>query len=108
MDVHKCEIAMAICSAEAYSSRIVKSTIFPADLEGLERFWRFLKKDRPCSFAMEVMCIFYHTPYEFLKKKQLTAGWIYDIVVVNPSNAADVILRFLNINEIQAAQQVQR
>lgn len=88
MDVHKYEIAVAICSAEMFSSTIVKTTIFSADADGLERFWSFVKKYRPRAFAMEATGIFHHVPFNFLKDKESKAEWRYDIVVVNPADAS--------------------
>lgn len=88
MDVHKHGIAVAICSAGAYSSKIVKTTIFSAHADGLKQFWNFLRKYRPCGFVMEATGIFttYHLSYKFLKEKQDEVEWKYEIMVVNPSD----------------------
>lgn len=88
MDVHKYEIAVAICSAGAFSSKIVKTTIFSADADGLDQFWNFVKKYRPHGFVMEATGIYHHLPFKFLMEKKEKACWNYDIVVVNPSDAA--------------------
>lgn len=86
MDVHKYEIAAAICSAGVFSSKIVKTIIFSADANGLEQFWNFVKKYRPSGFAMEATGIYHHLPFNFLMEKQDEASWKFDIVVVNPSD----------------------
>jgi len=88
MDVHKHEIAVAICSAMPYSSKIIKTAIFSADTLGLERIWNFVKKFKPRGFAMEATGVYHHVPFEFLRAKQQNANWHYSIMVVNPSDAA--------------------
>ena len=88
MDVHKYEIAAAICAAQAFMSKIVSTTIFSADADGMKQFWNYIKKYRPLGFAMEATGIYHHMPFEFLQQKQDAAKWEYKIVVVNPSDAA--------------------
>lgn len=70
MDVHKHEIVVAICAAGSVSSKIVKTNIFSADTDGLERFWSFVKKYRPSGFAMETTGIYYRLPFNFLQEKK--------------------------------------
>lgn len=86
MDVHKYEIAVAICSAGVFSSKIVKTNIFSADADGLNRFWNFVKKYKPISFVMEATGIYHQLPYNFLIEKKDGASWMFNVLVVNPSD----------------------
>ena len=90
MDVHKYEIAVAICSAGAFSSKIVKTNIFSADADGLNQFWNFVKKYKPLSFVMEATGIFHQLPYNFLIEKKNEASWIFNVLVVNPSDVKGI------------------
>lgn len=87
LDVHKHELAVAICSAEYRIAKIVKTAIFSMTNKGLEQFWNFVKKYRPAGFAMEATGIYHHNLFKFLKQKSYTVLWAFEIVVVNPADS---------------------
>lgn len=47
-----------------------------------------MKKYRPLKFAMETTGIYHHLIYKFLREKAPCANWQYEIIVVNPADAA--------------------
>lgn len=87
LDVHKHELAVAVYSADESLTEFVKTDIFSVDSEGLERFWNFVKKYQPCSFAMEATGIYHHVVFKFLKHKRKHIHWPFKISVVNPADA---------------------
>ena len=87
LDIHKHELAVAICSAEFRDAKIVSRSIFRVNSEGLERFWNHVKKYQPAGFAMEATGIFHHAIHEFLTEKLNTVEWRSEIVVTNPADA---------------------
>jgi transposase len=87
LDVHKHELAVAICSAEYRDAKIVSRAIFSVNSEGLERFWNYIKKYQPAGFAMEATGIFHHAIHIFLTEKLTTVDWRSEIVVTNPADA---------------------
>ena len=87
LDVHKHELAVAICSAEYRVAKIVKTSIFSMNNKGLEQFWNFVKKYRPAGFVMEATGIYHHVVFKFLKEKAENVFWSFEIMVVNPADS---------------------
>jgi transposase len=87
LDVHKHELAVTICSAEYRAATVVSRSIFPVNSEGLERFWKYVKKYQPVAFAMEATGIFHHLIHKFLMQKLTTVIWHAEVLVTNPSDA---------------------
>jgi transposase len=90
LDVHKHKLAVALYSKDVKDENGLKTAIFSVDADGLSQFWNFVKKYRPLGFAMEATGIYHHLPHKFLREKQETSGWKYDLVVVNPADAAGI------------------
>jgi len=88
LDVHKHELAVAIYSKDDSQSEFLKTNVFSVDSAGLERFWNFAKKYRPCGFVMEATGIYHHIIFNFLKIKRTGIHWPFKITVVNPADAA--------------------
>jgi len=90
LDVHKQECAAVVYSCDDSLHEFTKECLFNTDTTGFTQFWNFVKKYRPHSFVMEATGIFHHIVVRFLEAKQLEVDWSFEIVVVNPSDAANL------------------
>ena len=88
MDVHKHKLAVALYSTDVQESERLKTAIFSVDADGLTQFWNYVKKFRPLKFAMEATGIYHHLIYKFLREKASCANWQYELIVINPADAA--------------------
>lgn len=90
LDVHKHKLAVALYSTGVKGSNGLKTAIFSVDADGLNQFWNFVKRYRPLRFAMEATGIYHHLPYNFLTEKSSSADWKFEIIVINPADAAGI------------------
>lgn len=90
MDVQKHKIAVAMYSPDIKDQNGIKTAIFSASADGLSQFWNFAKKYRPLGFVMEATGIYHHLPHKFLREKQREVEWDFQILVVNPADAARI------------------
>jgi transposase len=90
MDVHKHKLAIAMFSPNITGSEGLKTAIFSVTTDGLIQFWNFAKKYRPVKFAMEATGIYHHLPYKYLTTKRSSVDWKFDVIIVNPADAAGI------------------
>jgi transposase len=90
LDVHKQECTAVIYADDNSSHEYTKECVFNTDTTGFTQFWNFAKKYHPHGFAMEATGIFHHIVVRFLEEKQQETPWPFDVVVVNPTDAANL------------------
>lgn len=90
LDVHKYELAVAVFCRDDSHSKFLKTNVFSVDSLGLTQFWSFVKKYQPEGFAMEATGIYHHVIYKFLQTMRMRIDWTFEIVVVNPADAAGI------------------
>ena len=90
LDVHKYALAVAIYARDDSHHEFLKSETFGTDLAGLNAFWNFAAKYQPASFTMEATNVYHHVVFTFLDDMKHQAEWSYDILIVNPADAAGI------------------
>ena len=90
LDVHKYELSVAVFSRDRSGAEFLKHNVFRTDSQGLDCFWRFVRKYRPQGFIMEATGVYHHHLYEFLAAKREKASWPFKIIVANPADASGI------------------
>lgn len=88
MDVHKHVLAVTVYARDDSRAEFVKTAVFGTDSAALQMFWGFVHEYKPVKFVMEATNVYHHVVCTFLEERKVVAGWDYDVLVVNPADAA--------------------
>lgn len=90
LDVHKHELAACIFARDDAGQDLVASNVFGTDPAGLAAFWAFAREYRPVAFTMEATGVYHHVVATFLDWERWTAGWSFELLVINPADAKGI------------------
>src|SRR6056297_990783 len=90
LDVHKHQLAVSLYGKDEFSAEFRKNAVFNTTPKGLNELWAFSRKYRPSAYVMEATGIYHQTISIFLQEKNNNADFLYEVVIVNPADAAGI------------------
>ena len=90
IDVHKHEMTIALYSANERELEYTKALPFATNPEGLAVFWNYCSKYQPTGFVCEATGVYHHTLVNFLRDQAKHSNWPFEIMIVNPADAAAI------------------